>query len=107
VLTGEQRSRWIEEAGFPQLTQILFWRWDPIGVADDLPYTEGEYDEYARELAAKLVDGLDRDGIARYLGKVAREEIGAGQEEATNAAVAETVESWFAKSVERWLEFDA
>lgn len=29
-----------------ELRQILYWRWDPIGVSDEFPLNAGEYDLY-------------------------------------------------------------
>ncbi len=65
-------EQWWEENGFRELHQLLLWRWDPIGVADDsFPYAETEYDGYARRIAELLHDGHGTDEIAQHLAGIA------------------------------------
>lgn len=48
-------EEWWEANGFHELRQLLFWRWDPLGVADIVfPWAENEYDMYARGIAEVL-----------------------------------------------------
>src|SRR3954468_15284766 len=56
-LSEEEYARWGNEAGFAELRQLLFWRWDPIGVGDAFPVTADEYDLYARVLLSRLRAG--------------------------------------------------
>jgi hypothetical protein len=77
----------------------------PDGANADLPYTEGEYEQYARELASRLLDGASCKEIARYLTKVERKSMGTRPDKSRNAAVAAFVERWFAQSMESWREF--
>lgn len=104
-LSEEEYARWWQEAGLPQLRQILFWRWDPIGVDDDFPVTEDEYDRYATTLLSRLRHGIDAAGVADYLLEVERGMMGRRYtEDAALRALGQRVMEWFAESVPHWRE---
>lgn len=60
--------RWWRIEGLKQMRQILWEKWDPLGlngITDDWP--EDEYDSYASVLASKLKRGNDRADLVAYL----------------------------------------
>lgn len=104
-LSVELYSRWIREAGFEQLRQLLFWLWDPIGVNDAFPDTADEYDAYVRTLLSRLRQGMTADDVAAYLLEVERGPMGlAVGHAAPRRDVAERVVDWFEASVGHWLD---
>jgi hypothetical protein len=107
VLTPEEREHWKAEAGLRQLGELLYWRWDPIDVTGDFPYSQGEYADYARELCSMLLDAASRDDIAAFLARVERESMEQRPDKRAAAQVAELVEAWFEKSVAQWRELGA
>lgn len=50
-----------------QLRQILYWRWDPIGVSDAFPHTIDECDSYIWPLLRLLSGGADAAAINQHL----------------------------------------
>jgi hypothetical protein len=105
LLTSEQYARWSNDTGLRELRQILYWRWDPLGVSDDFPVTEDEYDSYAQMLLGRLRQGLDEDGIADYLLAVEKESM--GQRLSSNEHlrhVADLVLGWYEQSMLSWLD---
>jgi hypothetical protein len=53
-LEGARWERWWQETGEYEQSQVLHWKWDPIGVARAFPYAANEYDRYAPQIAAAL-----------------------------------------------------
>jgi hypothetical protein len=65
-------ARWWRIEGLREMRQILWEKWDPLGLhevvsdpAEDWP--EDEYDSYANVLAGKLVRGNGRSDVVSYL----------------------------------------
>ena len=108
-LEPKQWAKWWEESGERELRQILFWRWDPIGVADEFPYTQEEYDGYVAQVASLLRDAASLDAVADYLGAVERDRMGIHETPRTEAHRREVArflwQSWYPNSVGRWEEF--
>jgi len=105
TLSAEDYARWGDEAGFIELRQVLFWRWDPLGVDDDFPATADEYDRYARVLLARLRAGASAEQVAEYLLDVERSWMGQRfSDDAKLSEVGERVVAWFEESMLRWLE---
>jgi hypothetical protein len=108
-LEPKQWARWWKEAGERELRQILFWRWDPIGVADEFPYTEEEYDRYVMHVASLLRDEASLDAVADYLGAVERDSMGIHETPRAQAHRREVAhflwDPWYPNSVGRWQEF--
>jgi hypothetical protein len=103
-LSEEQFARWVDEGGFDELRQILFWRWDPIGIEDAFPNTADEYDRYARALLSRLRAGMTSAEIAGYLLDVEQSRMGCRfSDDAQLHAVADRVVAWLPRSVSRWL----
>ena len=57
------------------IRQILFWEWDPIGIADE-EWPEDEYDAYIAPVYRILVSSRSEDDLIEYLQKTARVTIG-------------------------------
>ena len=45
-LSNDAYADWFRKKGSGELSQILYWCWDPIGVNDAFPSSAGEYDRY-------------------------------------------------------------
>jgi hypothetical protein len=102
-LTREQFARWWRETGKRELRQVLFWRWDPIGVSESFPATADEYDDYGPGVVALLRAGASEDDVADHLAFVERETIGLPIDHPERRAeVAERLTTWYANSVGSW-----
>jgi len=105
-LSPEERQRWWHEAGRGQLRQLLFWRWDPIGVNDDFPFTFDEYDSYAEPIGSLLGQGAAVDEIAAFLQGTEKDEMelggGAGPDDHCHQ-VARLIANWHRNSTSHWL----
>jgi hypothetical protein len=108
VLTDAEHAAWFRARGEEQLRELLFWRWDPIGVASAFPHTWDEYDRYAPRVVGVLRAGGDAAAVADELGRIEHEVIGLerGERPATVAAAAAIV-AWYAASTTAWATRDA
>jgi hypothetical protein len=104
ILRPEDEVRWWRERGERELRQVLYWRWDPLGVQDALPYSEGEYDEYAPRVASALQEGASAREIEALLSSIEEAEIGVGS--GPHKAVADLIVDWYQNSRSYWCEFD-
>jgi hypothetical protein len=84
-----------------QLRQLLYWKWDPIGVNDSFPLTCDEYDTYAGLLVTRLRDGADPAEIARFLQEFEEQRMGLSPATAPSKAAHQIVE-WYPRSIEWW-----
>jgi hypothetical protein len=102
-LTRKQFARWWRETGERELRQVLFWRLDPIGVANGFPDMADEYDDYGPGVVALLRAGASEDDLADHLAFVERETIGVPTDDPDRRAeVAQLLTLWFATSVDSW-----
>lgn len=104
-LAPEDEARWWRERGERELCEILFWRWDPIGIQGELPYSAGEYDGYAPRVVATLQRGASAREIAAVLSSIERDEIGARSD--SRAAAAKFIVQWYDNSRRYWREFES
>jgi hypothetical protein len=104
-LTTEDEVRWWRQRGERELCQILFWRWDPIGVQEDLPYSAGEYDNYALQVWSALRKGASIRDVASLLERIEANEIGTSSGSSRSAAA--LIVRWYESSRRYWQEFDA
>ncbi len=105
-LTTDEFARWWRETGERELGQLLLWRWDPIGVADDFPYTAGEYDDYAPQIAQKLRAGADGKAVADHLRTVERDAMdGPFTRRKRLDYLASLLRQWYENSQASWREF--
>jgi hypothetical protein len=105
-LSDEQFPRWADEVGFDELRQILFWRWDPIGIQDSFPNTADEYDRYARVLLTRLRDNVTPPEIAAYLVDVEKSRMFFGRQQSEDGdlhALGDRIAAWYDRSATRWL----
>jgi hypothetical protein len=99
----EQFAEWWRQTGHHELKQILFWRWDPIGVADDFPETADEYDSYAPQLVELLHADATEAEIAAHLAEIEHETIGLSRRRPNALAeLASFLKGWFEASVASW-----
>lgn len=104
-LSEEQYALWWNQAGFAELRQVLFWRWDPIGIDDAFPATADEYDTYVRVLLSRLQAGMTASDIATYLLEVEQSSMGRRySEDAKLRQVGERVITWFEESISHWMD---
>jgi hypothetical protein len=98
-LDEEDRAKWRAE-GIAQLAQILYWRWDPLGMSQLFPDTAGEYDQYAEKLVDLLGLGVVDGDVGGQLGSWERIAIGAprtsSQEKLTG--LEEQILDWYDRS---------
>ena len=99
-MNTEQFAEWWRRTGEQELRQILFWRWDPLGVADCFPDTADEYDGYAPQLVKLLRADATEAEIAAHLAEVEHETMGLSwpRPEAL-ADLAAFLKGWYESSV--------
>jgi hypothetical protein len=104
-LTAAEFARWWRETGERELRQVLFWRWDPLGVSGYFPNTADEYDGYAPGVVALLRLGASDDVLAEHLSFVERETMGLlPRDPAGRTEVAELLGAWFVNSIDAWAQ---
>jgi hypothetical protein len=105
TLSEEEYARWWKETGFAELRQLLFWRWDPLGVDDAFPVTADEYDRYAGVLLSRLRAGATAGQVAECLLDVERSSMGQRfSDDAKLREVGERVIEWFEESIPYWMD---
>lgn len=105
-LTTEEFGRWWRETGAYELQQLLLWRWDPIGVADDFPYTADEYDDYAPQVVQLLRRGGEGKALVDHLRTVEREAMdGPLTSRKRLGYLASFLSQWYQNSQASWREF--
>jgi hypothetical protein len=103
-LSTEEHARWWKEAGGWQLCQLLYWKWDPIGVNDSFPWTYDEYDAYAGSLLELLRNGADAAKVAQHLREVAWNQMGMSRPASEVDATAQQIVDWYPSSIDWWRE---
>lgn len=104
-LTDEDLERWWRDDGERELCQLLYWRWDPIGVNDAFPRTAGEYDEYGGPVLTALREGADAEQIARTLRRFESEEMELGSEpHVLHLDLGEAIVTWYHESQDLWTQ---
>lgn len=103
-LSVENQHRWWKEAGGWQLRELLYWRWDPIGVSGGFPFTREEYDGYAGRLEKLLTGGAGPDELSAYLLEAERHMglILSHGTETRRAKMAELILTWHRNSLSHW-----
>jgi hypothetical protein len=104
-LTGPEFVSWWTETGERELRQLLYWKWDPIGVSDSFPWAVDEYDGYAPQILTALRD-LDPAALETLLRQIEGETMGLPEvRKEHHRAVAAVIAEWSKQSQARWLEF--
>lgn len=105
ALDEEQFARWCKPGGFEELRQVLFWRWDPIGVEGAFPNTADEYDGYVRVLLSRLRADATASDVADHLLEVERSWMGQRfSDDAKLRDLGERVIAWFDESISCWMD---
>lgn len=73
AISEQEHHLWWKEAGGWQLRQILYWRWDPIGVSESFPHTINEYDGYAGAVCMLLREEGGAGAVAEHLARAQTE----------------------------------
>lgn len=60
---------------YRRVDEVLYYVWDPIGVAYS-PAARDEYQSYLPKVFAMLQEGMDASSVAAYLDSVATESMG-------------------------------
>jgi hypothetical protein len=109
--TAEERQEWWTATGRDELRQLLYWRWDPIGVNHEFPDTHREYDHYADSMRPLLVGDADEDELeAEVIRAVLRAQEAMGFEhkpgaEADRLAVTRAILDWRRASFWLWKDY--
>jgi hypothetical protein len=106
-ISEQDHHLWWKEAGGWQLRQILYWRWDPIGVSESFPAARDEYDGYAGAVCNLLSDGAEADAIADHLAAQQAERMDLPPDDAAKAEIQRTSEllvRWYSASIGGWQE---
>ncbi len=97
--------RWWRIEGLGEMRQILWEKWDPLGLHDlmrdpEHDWPEDEYDSYANVLASKLKRGNDRSDIVSYLttSLIEKDQIITPAWTGRCAATADALIDWYAGS---------
>jgi hypothetical protein len=101
-LTDAEHAEWFQRHGEEQLRELLFWRWDPIGVADAFPATWDEYDRYTPRIVAVLRAGCDADAVAAELAEIEHGPIGLSRDAPTRAEAAQAIAGWYRLALDAW-----
>ncbi len=106
ALSTEDFARWWKETGEHELRQILFWKWDPIGVCDSFPNTADEYDGYAPRVVGALRRGASEGEIATLLHSIEHDAMGLARGATDHLReVAQLLVGWFENSHDSWSDF--
>src|SRR3954447_14128390 len=76
TLANEESAAWWKQTREHELRQLLFWRWDPIGVFDPFSITADEYDGDAPQLVRALPDDASDERLARMIRSFEQELMG-------------------------------
>jgi hypothetical protein len=105
-MDAREIAAWWKARGEAELEQLLFWRWDPLGVSDMFPNATGEYSAYAWPLAKLAIDGADAEVIADAMAALERGPMGLGpapgRGERHRREVAAAILAWHAESAGLW-----
>lgn len=100
TLSEAEWGEWWRDRGAEELRTLLFWRWDPIGVANFFPDRRHAYDDEAAPIVRKLKAGASAREIEAYL--AAREEELGRASVARRGRVAQALVDWYQTSVAHW-----
>lgn len=105
-LSTDEFARWWSETGERELRQLLYWKWDPIGVNDSFPFAADEYDQYGPQIVQALRMGVSQDQIVDMLKAVERDRMGlSGDSGDLLRSLVTRLRGWFQQSQDPWAEF--
>ncbi|HEX2703323.1 MAG TPA: hypothetical protein VHM72_07825 [Solirubrobacteraceae bacterium] len=106
ALSTQEFAEWWRKTGERELRQVLYWRWDPIGVSREFPYATDEYDGYAPQIVSALRARATQDEIADALRSIEKDQMGLATASAEHlGAVAAYVVEWYENSQKAWRAF--
>lgn len=73
---------------YKRVDEILFYRWDPIGISDS-DWPRDEYQSYLPRVFGMVLESETPDKIAEFLGRIATENMGLGSSPEHDRAIAE------------------
>ena len=97
----------VEQTGEHGLRQLLFWRWDPIGVSDYIPNTADEYDGYAPQIVQALRDEASDEKLVRMIQRFEHDTMGPSPRPDLDRVptLVELLRLWFEDSRASWRDF--
>lgn len=105
-LSLEEHALWWKEAGGSQLRQVLFWRWDPIGVSQfAFPAAHDEYDSYAGPLVNLLREHAGVQQVQEYLRETEEQTMGLSSGPGADDRrrdLAMFIAAWYPSSIQYW-----
>ena len=106
-LTTEEFASWWKQTGEHELRQVLFWRWDPIGVSDHFPNTVDEYDGYAPQIARALRAEASDEELGRMILGFEHEAMGLSPRPDVDRVqtLVGLLRLWFENSQDSWRDF--
>lgn len=106
-LTTEQFASWWRQTGEHELRQVLFWRWDPIGVSEYFPNTADEYDGYAPQIAHALRGEASDEELAQLILGLEHDAMGlpSRPEDDRVPSLVALLRLWFENSQSSWRDF--
>ena len=84
-----------------RVDEILYYIWDPIGVAAE-PSTRDEYERYVAGLISLLETNADSKQFAAYLDDIAKNQIGLQTNDKHSLGVARLMLAWKSWLLMRW-----
>jgi len=75
---------------YKRVDEILYYKWDPIGVSDS-DWARDEYQSYLPRVFAYALENKSPDPIAKYLGVVTTENMGLSLAAAHDRKIAELI----------------
>lgn len=73
-----------------RIDEVLYYVWDPMGVADE-PYARNEYCDYVPEILALVMDKSSVETISSYLSDIVRDNMGLSPDEEDSLHAAELI----------------
>lgn len=101
-MPSDDLAAWWKATGEAELRQILFWRWDPLGVADLFPNTADEYDGYAPQVVQALRRGASETELIALLTGFERDAMGITPAAERLRELVGLLTTWFDNSLESW-----
>ena len=106
LLDAQDFARWWSQTGEHELRQVLYWKWDPIGVNFAFPNTADEYDAYAPEVVSALRNGASEEQVLDLLKTIEHKRIGLNRDRTDELrSLVSDITTWFAQSQRSWTNF--
>lgn len=77
-----------QKALYKRVDEIVFYRWDPIGISDS-DWPRDEYETYVPRIFGRVLENDSPEPIAALLGNIQMEFMGLSESRQSNLAIAE------------------